>query len=79
MNTNKALVARQKIMEQHFSGSKLESNVRVFARIPFSVLPTAVEWIGRDNLGYSLMFCFVQSIPALLEQLPEPGVKRRKR
>ena len=79
MNKNKVEVARQKIMEQHFSGSNLESNVHVFARMPVSVLPTAIEWIGRDNLGYSLMFCCVQSIPALLEQLPEPGVKRRRR
>ena len=79
MNKNKVEVARQKIVEQHFSGSNLESNVHVFARMPVSVLPTAIEWVGRDNLGYSLMFCCVQSIPALLEQLPEPGVKRRKR
>jgi hypothetical protein len=74
-NDDIAEVARRKIFEEHFSEAKLDTNVQMFARLPASVLP---EWIGRDGLGYSLMFRFVQSIPALVAHLPEPGVKRRK-
>ena len=77
-NDDIAEVARRKIFEEHFSEAKLDTNVQMFARLPASVLPTMVEWIGRDGLGYSLMFRFVQSIPALVAHLPEPGVKRRK-
>ncbi len=59
-NKNKREVARQKIMENHFSGAIMNVNLNVFARLPVAVLPNVVEWIGRDNLGYSLIFRFVK-------------------
>jgi hypothetical protein len=78
VNDDRAEVARRKIIEEHFGEAKMDANVQMFARLPVSMLPTAVGWIGRDRLGYSLMFRFVQSTPALVAYLPEPGVKRRK-
>jgi hypothetical protein len=77
-NKNKGEVARQKIIRNHFSGANMDINVKMFAHLPIAVLPNVVEWIGRDNLGYSLMFRFVQSFPRLVVHLPETGVKRRK-
>jgi len=32
-----------------------------------TVLPTAIEWIGRDRLGFSAMYYLLQNIPSLLD------------
>ena len=39
----------------------------VFGPMPATTLPSVVEWIGRDQLGFSAMYCLVQNIPSLLE------------
>ncbi|KAL3756918.1 hypothetical protein ACHAWU_005922 [Discostella pseudostelligera] len=39
----------------------------VFGPMPATTLPSVVEWIGRDRLGFSAMYCLVQNIPSLLE------------
>ncbi len=62
-NPNKAEVARQKIMKYHFSCGK--SGIHAIACMHESVLPHAIEWLGRDKHGYSAMFSFVESFPTL--------------
>ena len=80
-NDNKSKVARQKILERHFAGGDVDENigfargstdiVQVVAGMPESVLVHAIEWIGRDNLGYSVMNDFVRGFPHLFD--PEDG------
>lgn len=90
-NDNKSEVARQKIFERHFAGGSVENVsfargstdiAQVLASMPESVLVHAIEWIGRDSLGYSVMNDFVRGFPHLFD--PETGpraaaVRKRKR
>ena len=61
----KAGVARTKIML--CSVLDEETVCHVFAPMATTVLPTAIEWIGRDRLGFSAMFCLVHNMPSLFE------------
>ena len=68
MNTddwNKASVARKKILKYHFTD--VDNCARVFGSMEVKVLPTAISWIGRDNLGFSLMYNFLRSMPWLIK------------
>jgi hypothetical protein len=58
--------AREKILKHHFVGGE-NTSINVFARMPEIVLPFAIEWIGRNSLGYSLMYLFVQQFPLLFD------------
>ena len=60
-NENKVEVAREKILNSHFTGEAVD--IGVFARMPEALLPHAIEWIGRDRLGFSLMYQFVGGYP----------------
>lgn len=77
-NPNKAEVARKKILMYHFS--KGNSGINALTCLHETVLPHAIEWMGRDELGYSSMFRFVQSLPMLFDiSRGQPaGSKRRK-
>lgn len=57
--------ARDKIMKHHFPGR--DTDLSAFASMPETVLPYAIEWIGRDSLGRSLMYQFVGGFPTLFE------------
>jgi hypothetical protein len=46
-NPNKVEVAREKILETHFTGK--HSDIQAFATITVTVLPNAMEWIGRER------------------------------
>ena len=48
VNENKFEVARQKILETHFSGGS--GFLHVFASMPETVMPFAIAWIGRNTL-----------------------------
>ena len=39
---------------------------RVFAEVDVNLMPSAIEWIGRDATGYSAMFQLVRGNHALL-------------
>ncbi len=67
MNTNedKVILAREKIIAYHFSGSNVD--IEAFAAIARPILPRAMEWIGRDLVGFSLMYHITRGIPALFE------------
>ena len=65
-NDNKSEVAREKILERHFARARGNTDVaQVFSSAPDSVLVHAIEWIGRDDLGYSVMNDFVRGFPQL--------------
>jgi hypothetical protein len=36
---------------------------RVFANLDVKVLPDAIEWIGRDDIGFSAMYNLLRSDP----------------
>lgn len=81
-NEDKSEVAREKILKQHFSGRSTNS-YNVFARMPASVLVYGIEWIGRDDLGYSLMNDFLRGFPELFDvrggqQRDAVGTKRKR-
>jgi len=81
INPNKVEVVRQKILDQHLSGEHAEMSV--FAGMSDTVLPNALEWIGRsrDIRTFSLMFNVVQFIPTLFDITNDPiieGAKKRK-
>lgn len=77
-NPNKAEVARKKILKCHFSEGN--SGINALACMHETVMPHAFEWMGRDELGYSSMFRFVQSLPMLFDiSRGQPaGSKKRK-
>ena len=60
-NENKVKVARKKIMKSHFAGEAVD--ISVFALMPEALIPHAIEGIGRDKLGFSLMYQFVAGYP----------------
>ena len=62
---DKAEVARKKILL--FSGLDEETVCNVFVPMSTTLVPTAIEWIGRDRLGFSAMYYLVQNVPTLLE------------
>lgn len=64
-NEDKLEVAREKILKHHFSRRECAKNIPLFARMPESVSVYAIEWIGRDDLGYSIMYDVVRGSPHL--------------
>jgi hypothetical protein len=62
---DKKSLARQKIIANHFS----EIDTRAFSVMSAPVLTQALEWIGRDILGFSLMYQVSRAVlvPKLFE------------
>lgn len=80
-NENKVSVARQKILMHHFIGSV--EDIHVFDQMSEKVMPHAINWIGRDSIGYSLMLNFVRGNPTLFDissSVPHThaGMKRKQ-
>ena len=76
-NENKVEVAREKILESHFTGEAVD--ISVFALMPETLLPHAIEWIARDRLGFSLMYQFVAGYPLdFSDYNPSRAAKKRK-
>jgi hypothetical protein len=64
-NPDKSKVAREKILKCHFFGGN--TGIHTLACMHESVLPYAIEWMGRDAHGYSAIFDFVKSFPNLFD------------
>ena len=64
-NDNKAEVSRQKIISYHFSHGN--NNMELFLDMELNVLPHAISWMGRNDVGRSLLYRFVSSMPALFD------------
>jgi len=68
--------ARIKILNSHFSGSDI--NTQVFTDMKLNILPTAMSWMGHDNgsnVGMNLMFEFLRREPSICDTKS----KRKKR
>lgn len=76
-NESKVEVARKKIMEYHFPEGNRNIH-QVFARMPETSLPFAIEWIGRNRDGRTLMYNFAQEFPTLFDKRSTTNVNKRK-
>ena len=74
-NKDKAEVARQKILQTHFSSS-ITSKLQEFLDMELQVLPAAIAWIGRhppmgwgstNVSGLSLMYNLTRRLPDLFD------------
>lgn len=74
-------IIRKKILRRFFSGSgeSIESNVKVFHKMNFAVMPQAIDWIGRDESGRSLFYHLFRSIPSLVERRTATVASSKKR
>jgi len=91
-NEDKTEVARQKILQTHFSGSGDDdkSNIQVLLDMELEVMPTAIDWIGRPThndwrgtsvSGLSLLYNLMRRLPDLFDSSPQkkPSMGKRKR
>ncbi|KAL3757709.1 hypothetical protein ACHAWU_000350 [Discostella pseudostelligera] len=64
-NVNKAEVARQKILTYHFDGGN--TNLHVFSEMSMTaIMPHAIEWIGRNGDGLTMMYNLLRGNPTLV-------------
>ena len=87
-NKDKAEVARQKILQTHFStGDNDTSNLQVFLDLELEMMPTAMNWIGRPThanwrgtnvSGLSLLYNLMKRVPDLFDSSPSPQKKLSK-
>lgn len=73
-NDNKREVARQKILQFHFTNG---DNIQEFVDMKLNVIPHAVAWMARGGIGetwygshdtgHSLLYQLVKSMPSLFE------------
>ena len=66
-NRNKDMrdVARQKIIKDYFSCRT--NNIGEFVTKDMGVLPHVMSWMGRNNIGHSLLYSLVRSLPDLFD------------
>lgn len=57
---------RKLILEHYFTN--VSAIGRVFVDVDKKILPNAMEWIGRDGLGFSAMYHLVRGNPLLFQQ-----------
>jgi hypothetical protein len=61
---DKSSVWRTKILK--YNSSRSGSDFRPFAEMSETVLPIAIEWIGRDHAGFQLMYEVVKGCPHII-------------
>lgn len=71
-NKDKAKVVREKILMS--SVLKKDTIGIAFGPMPVTVFSSVIEWIGRDRLGFSAMYCLLQKVPSLLAHQSQPEV-----
>jgi len=69
-NINKVEVVRQKIIQYHFM-----DNIETLVGMELEMMPSAIAWIGRDNIGVSLLYHLAKNMPCLFDS--EDKQKRR--
>ena len=79
-NEDKSDVISRKILN-HVSGEGDDNaHIHVFARMSESMMPFALNWIGRDHFGFSLMYAVVRDIPQIFDSaLGQPHLRASKR
>jgi len=88
-NKDKVEVARQKILQTHFSTENIDaSHIQEFLDMELQVLPPVIAWIGRPTdddwigkrvSGLSTMFNLVRRLPDLFDSSPQKKSMKRKR
>jgi len=90
-NEDKTEVARQKILQTHFSGSDTTSKMQVLLGMELEMIPAAIAWMGRPThndwkgtnvSGLSAMFNLMRRLPDLFDSSPQkkkPSTVKRKR
>ena len=89
-NKDKVEVARQKILQTHFSGSGDDdkSNIQVLLDMELQIMPTAIAWIGRPShndwrgtsvSGLSLLYNLMRRLPDLFDSSPQKKLSAGKR
>ena len=64
-NDNKAVSARRKIINSHFSGAEL--NMQPFIDMDLEMFPHVIAWMARDEHGGSLLYQFLRGIAPMLD------------
>jgi len=90
-NEDKVEVARQKILQTHFSDSDDTSKMQEFLDMELEVMPSVIAWIGRPTSinwkgtnvsGLSVMYNLLRRIPDLFDsssaQKKSGGSKRKR-
>ena len=87
-------VVRAKILQHHFVHNETDTvtdgvnNIQEFLDMDLNVLPVALSWVGKDNIGRTHMYQLMRSLPSLLGTASEKksvlkkatitGVKRKR-
>jgi len=91
-NKNKVEVARQKILQTHFSTDDHNSKMQVFLDMDLEIMPVAIAWMGRplpigwegtQVSGLSLLYNFTRRLPDLfdsntVQKKTSTAVKRKR-
>jgi len=89
-NDDKVEVARQKILQTHFSSQDDTASMQELLGIELKVMPTAISWMGRPShddwsgtkvSGLSLMYNLMRKLPDLVDSSAQKkhASKKRKR
>ena len=80
-NDNKQEVARQKLIRYYFSNDDGGIvKVEEFVDVELEVLPQAIAWVGKDDIGHSLLYKLFQTMPTLFDtdrKAKAAGTKRK--
>ena len=80
-NKDKAAVTREKLLRYHFQKDR-RNRLQEFLDMEMCMLPHAISWIGRDDIGATLQYQLLRSLPSLLSKMVSNisiGVKRKPR
>ena len=83
-NEDKVEVARQKILQTHFSGES--EGIQELLDMELEVIPSAIAWIGRPTIfwfgksmsGLSTMYNLIRRLPDLFDSSPTKETSRNK-
>lgn len=74
----KAQAASEKIIRYHMLKDNVV-NIDAFIDMEQNELPSAISWLGRDELGLSVLYKLCKSLPDLFESKTNVKVKKTKR
>jgi hypothetical protein len=75
--SDKAAVARRKIIQVHFSGASKVQNLHGLNLDP-KVVPNLLSWMRKQNSELSLMYEYLWSVPNLIEEAAAAASARRE-
>ena len=73
-NSNKVEVVRQKVIRYMRNGGV---NIETFVDMELEVLPSAIAWIGSNDVGISLLYCLAKNLPCLFDSDGKTNRKRK--